>query len=783
MLSTNIIQDSLFNETKKFRTISGNITPSLANMGWLVTRSDSKWNLDTVQQYAKADNSGTGTLTQVLRGGDVLGLNTISFSAINLGTNNVLRMQVFGINGNFQLSPNNTNDPISTKKLPFSFSKLLDTQNVATKEFDWTNFSQDVDFGSGYQYIVVRFFTDGVNDNELMAIDNVSIAQKQNNNSPEANDDIALTTHNNPITIDVLSNDSDPDGDIFNIDSFTQPVNGTIVLNEDGRFTYTPGNNFTEQDSFTYTIIDQYGAKDTATVNVTIESPTVKIPMAIGTNLNGIADWSPQLPFINAFHSSRNWITQNNTTWNTNERNLLDLDENGWVKSLPTSGTNFTKVGTLLFRDIQGKYPGGQYVVTYDGEGTLEYRFDAKLVSSTPGRDVIQVTPSHGGVYIGITKTDPNQTGNYIRNISVVPIEKENTYQQEIFNPDFLNHIDDFQTLRFMDWMRTNNSQQKEWSDRPQLEDNTWAKDGGTPVEIMVDLANRLDSDPWFTMPHMATDEYIRNFAQYVKDHLEPERQIYIEYSNEVWNWQFQQAKWVEQQAKAEGLSNWMDWYSKRTTEMTRIWDEVFGDDKERVIGVMGAQAANTWTGQRALSYTWTNNPLSHQEYGIDAIAIAPYFGGYIGNSGNKDTLLSWTQEADGGLNKLFDEIQNGGLLSNSPSGGALAQSYQWMNNYLQLAKKEGLSLIAYEGGQHLVDATATPEIVDLFAKANRDPRMGEIYKQYLQTWFNMGGGNFVNFSDIGTYSKYGYWGLTEGLNQSSPKYDAVMELINSSVN
>lgn len=781
------VMDSEFDlSVNDFNRNTSTTYASDANQGWFVPGGN-KWNRDTVNKYAYADNTGAGGLTQVLKNDyGTQGLQFISFDGINRGVGNTLRLQVYGVNGDFAFSNWKTTDPVSNSLEPIAVQVLLDTDNVATEEFNWTNFTNQVDFGFGYEYIAVRFTTNGIETNEFMAIDNfiitnhlAAIPVNENNNFPEANNDIAFTTRNNALKIDVLSNDSDPEGDVFNIDSFTQPVNGSIALNQDGSFTYTPANNLTGQDSFTYTIVDEHGAKDTATVNITVKTPSFEI----GSNLNGISDWSPQLPFIDTFNSSRNWVTQTNKIWDTKEGHLLDLDENGWVKSLPTSGTNFTKVGTLLFRSIKGQYPGGEYVVTYDGEGTIEYGLDAKLVSSTQGRDLIQVTPSNLGIYVGISTTDPNQTGNYIRNISVVPIEAENTYQQEIFNPDFLNHIDDFQTLRFMDWMRTNNSQQSEWRDRPQLNDNTWAKDGGAPVEIMVDLANRLDSDPWFTMPHQATDEYIRNFAQYVKDNLEPERQIYIEYSNEVWNWQFEQAKWVDQQAKAEGLNNWMDWYSKRTTEMTRIWDEVFGDDKERVIGVMGAQGGNSWIGQRALSYNWTDTPLSHQEYGIDVVAIAPYFGNYIGDSGNKDTLLSWTKEADGGLNKLFDEIQNGGLLSNSPSGGALAQSYQNMSSYLQLAKEEGLSLVAYEGGQHLVDKTATPEIVDLFAKANRDPRMGEIYKEYLQTWFNMGGGEFVNFSDVGTYSKSGYWGLTEGLNQSSPKYDAIMNLINTPTN
>lgn len=53
-------------------------------------------------------------------------------------------------------------------------------------------------------------------------------------------------------------------------------------------------------------------------------------------------------------------------------------------------------------------------------------------------------------------------------------------------------------------------------------------------MEAMLDLANRLDADPWFCIPHLADDDFVRRFAELVKQRLEPERSVYVEYSNEV---------------------------------------------------------------------------------------------------------------------------------------------------------------------------------------------------------------------------------------------------------
>ncbi|NBD15140.1 MAG: cellulose-binding protein [Cyanobacteria bacterium] len=516
-----------------------------------------------------------------------------------------------------------------------------------------------------------------------------------------------------------------------------------------------------------------------------------KVETNIGTNLNSINDWSSQLPFRDGFHSSRPWLPQKSGVWNTNESDQLDLDANGWVKSLPSpkDSTEYTYVGTLLFRELEGNYPGGEYVVLYEGEGTIEYDFDATRVpaASSPGRDVIRVNPSNSGIYLKITETDPNQTGNYLRQIRVLPVTSENSDPSALFNPTFIEKIQPFAAFRFMDWMKTNNSTQKEWSHRPTLEDATWSQ-AGAPVEIMVELANRTDSDPWFTIPHQATDEYVINFASYVRDHLDPDLKVYVEYSNEVWNSQFEQAQWVQKQAQQEwgegGYGKGLEWFGKRTTEITRLWDEVFGPEKERVIGVMGAQAANPWTAQKALNYqAWAESPLSHAEYGIDAIAIAPYFGS-LGKPAHETVVESWTTEADGGLSKLFDELSQGGILPDGPPGGALQQAYQNMQNYVELAEQEQLQLLAYEGGQHLVGRGGVENntaVTKLFIEANRDPRMGELYREYLSQWQELGGGLFVNFSDIGQASKWGSWGVLEYVNQeSSPKYDALIDLIHS---
>ena len=82
-------------------------------------------------------------------------------------------------------------------------------------------------------------------------------------------DDTATTNEDTPITITVLANDRIGKGG-GSITSHTDPTNGSVVLNDDGTFTYTPSENYPGPYSFSYTFTDNNGDTSTATVNVTV---------------------------------------------------------------------------------------------------------------------------------------------------------------------------------------------------------------------------------------------------------------------------------------------------------------------------------------------------------------------------------------------------------------------------------------------------------------------------------------------------------------------------------
>jgi subtilisin-like proprotein convertase family protein len=98
---------------------------------------------------------------------------------------------------------------------------------------------------------------------------------------PGAVDDTAATDEGTAKIIDVLANDSDPDGDTLSVTDVSTPANGTAVINPDDTITYTPDAGFTGTVTFDYTISDGNGGTDTGTVEVTVSPVSSDTPLYV----------------------------------------------------------------------------------------------------------------------------------------------------------------------------------------------------------------------------------------------------------------------------------------------------------------------------------------------------------------------------------------------------------------------------------------------------------------------------------------------------------------------
>ena len=408
-----------------------------------------------------------------------------------------------------------------------------------------------------------------------------------------------------------------------------------------------------------------------------------------------------------------------------------------------------------------GHYTAGEYICLYDGEGRIEFGFDARVKKRQNGRIILNVSPSKRGILLRVSATNPQDP---VRNIRVIPIDFENTHQTRIFHPAFLKRWSGFKVIRFMDWMRTNNSKVGNWGQRPTVHMQTQGDEKGVALEYMILLANSLKASPWFCMPHEASHEYVENFAKMVKEKLNPSLKVYVEYSNEVWNFQFEQTRYAGRLGQGMKLSDnsfeaGLFFYAKRAEEMFYIWEDVFGNT-DRLVRVLAAQSDNPWTSKKILEFEKVYESA-------DALAIAPYFGGYLGKPETQHEVAKMS------LGEILDRCRT-----------HMAECHRKVSMHATLAKRYGLKLIAYEGGQHLVGsggAENNPELTALFLAANKDPEMKTLYLQDLKGWKKAGGGLFTTFASMSQYGKWGSWGLLQHPDQNpapAPKYLAVMEMI-----
>lgn len=122
-------------------------------------------------------------------------------------------------------------------------------------------------------------FTYVISDGILTDTARVQVTVIAVNNAPVAGDDSALTDEDTPVRIELLVNDSDPDGDALSISAIGLPQNGVATLEGFSSAIYTPAADFHGNDVFTYTLTDGNGGQATGVVSLTV-SPVNDAPAA-----------------------------------------------------------------------------------------------------------------------------------------------------------------------------------------------------------------------------------------------------------------------------------------------------------------------------------------------------------------------------------------------------------------------------------------------------------------------------------------------------------------------
>lgn len=607
--------------------------------------------------------------------------------------------------------------------------------------------------------------------------------------------------------------------------------------------------------------------------DVTDSFSTTAFPLQ--TTLASFGYYTSDITFKDLMFQSVGWQTSGyagNGNGGTCNASSITRDADGYpTSSLSGTGCKFSDSimlhmpqGSSLPPNVPYPWPSGQYVLTYDGSGTVSISGPGITVStSSPGRIVVNDTAPGDVTSVSITSTDPT---NYVHNIHVVLSSDASVYQTQPFQQRFLDALAPYSILRTMDWAHAysppsnlatfssgitqvdtthltlpsgasstdgayagrvalviqnghwdyywisayagatrtitlasplywtgsvttvnvwNTPANATWASRASTDPLMQQTSAGIAYEYWIDLANETQKNLWVNIPYAADDNFITQLATMLKNNLDPNLKIYIEYGNENW-WEPGSGAWCEAKGMALGFGDGLggeDAYSAyRSLQIFHIFDQVFGENdlhvdrnpaSDRLVRILSSQTASVSRSQGVMDWqtaSTTAFSYGHKAYEYaDVWAATDYFnlaGGVVASTTPIDQLLVSQKQAI-----------NGSTGSNS-SLYLLAQS----------AQARALKLVQYEGGEGLTVPDGNSNTVNKLTSMMRDPAMKAVYALSLYNWGQLALqfpgviGDWAQFDNTGAGSKYGFWGMIETVMQTPanvPRYQPLLDFVN----
>jgi hypothetical protein len=535
---------------------------------------------------------------------------------------------------------------------------------------------------------------------------------------------------------------------------------------------------------------------------------------ALGMNLARASHWSSSQPFVDAIAVADDWVSGSASAFRDGRE--IAVDARGWIRRLdPGQVARMVIIGETAVR------PEGVYTFTYEGRGELRFDGAASIIERAPGRMKVRVRDK-GTVLLVVTAVDPEDPlrnarlfypGGRCENDAArhctsdaqcgprrcVPFEE--TAATEPFHPVFLSELTPFSVIRLVNWLdgRRELDDPRPFPERidewPTREDRRYHP---VPLELIAALANRIDADPWVTLPPLASDQLIRDALRKLGRDLDPSRKVYVELSNELWNDIFRQhhlinaagcqarakdpgaecdpdgngilcepGPWDEMQAlcRAYGIAE----QATRSARLFALAREVLGE--ARVVRVLAGQFGSFASRGGPMLETKLPDGTTLAEH-VDVYAVAPYFGARINAPDDlRDVFATTRVRIHGAPPGTFVPI------AGDPSARWGGPYSRLANDVRALAAYPKIRIAAYEGGPHFVGHTE--ELAREVSRVNRDPRMKALYLSFLELWDRTtDGALFVHFASSSAWGRAGAWGAKEYQGQpvaEAPKYDALL--------
>ncbi len=262
--------------------------------------------------------------------------------------------------------------------------------------------------------------------------------------------------------------------------------------------------------------------------------------------------------------------------------------------------------------------------------------------------------------------------------------------------------------------------------------------------------------------------DYVRQLATFLKKGLHPKIKIYIEHSNEVWNFGFPQYIYnklaaIDEVKKGnsplnnDGNADEETWthrrHAKRLHDIAETFKEVFGADEfaARIRPIYASWLISPDPHFKDV-LKWANSTYGPPKNYLYGMAGAAYYNAEkASHTASPEEILS-------------------AMKANSDENGRFHKQLK------EIADSYGLKYTQYEVGPD--NGGGKTENVANRIRANRLPAVKNLVLYDADKWFAMGGDMYMYFAAPGGYSRYGCWGLSEDIRQlDTPKWQAIYQL------
>ena len=317
----------------------------------------------------------------------------------------------------------------------------------------------------------------------------VNIEAFASNDPPNAVNDSGSTNEDQSVTINVVANDTDPDGDTLSVINTTSPAHGSVAIVNSASVRYTPAANYHGSDSFSYTVSDGNGATDQAQVTVTV-NPVNDLPVAVNDEAATSEGQAVTIPVLaNDSDADEDTLTVTEVTQPSN--GSTSINGSTTVTYVPTAGYFGQDSFSYTVSDGNGGTDTANVSVTVTeqndppvaNDDTASTNEDEAVTINTiandtdPDGDTLSLTnttsPAHGSVAI-------------VNSTSVRYVPSPNYHGADSFGytvSDGKGGTDQAQVTVTVTSV----------NDRPVANDDTVVSDGSQPLSVAV-LSN--DNDP-----------------------------------------------------------------------------------------------------------------------------------------------------------------------------------------------------------------------------------------------------------------------------------------------